>query len=138
MKFEKSMLYSSLFFTFHKVYLDFRTYFAALELLWSISWSIAAGWSFLVVAENKLRGTLKLWDTFCLCIDVDLIEGISWLGLQLVELEPDSHPDICLGTFDDNSVVDKQRWDAKGGAEIKLSWWNSTFKSWNLQKVFDN
>lgn len=97
--------------------LNLETYFAALELLWSISGSTAAGWSLFVI-ENKLSGTLKLWDTFCLCMLVDLIEGISRLGLQHVELEaePDPLSDLSLPGIFDSSVVDKQRCEAKGGA----------------------
>jgi len=47
---------------------------------------------------------------------VDLIEGISWLGLLLVELHLDSEPLSDFFSLD-SSVVDKHKWEAKGGAE---------------------
>jgi hypothetical protein len=42
---------------------------------------------------------------------VDLMEGISWLGLQDAELEADPDPlsDLSPLGILDNSVVDKQR-----------------------------
>ena len=99
--------------------MPYWTYFAAAIEGWSKTGAGLACWSDLAI-ENRLRGTLKLCDTFDRWKFVEPIEGISFVGLPdaELELEPESSEIFWAPFLLERSTVDNAWCEGGGGAEI--------------------